>query len=177
MSRVQRSPSSRSPGCTHKTLHYEVPVSMTSATSRDESAAPLRRDVRLLGSILGDVLVEQDGPELLAAVERVRLLAREAREGATAADVSAEIAALPSERQALVLRAFSLYFQLANIAEQHHRLRRRREYEHEGQAPRESLAEAIQLLGEADVEEAVQRLSVELVLTAHPAEATRRTVL
>ena len=69
---------------------------MTSATSRDESAAPLRRDVRLLGSILGEVLVEQDGPELLAAVERVRLLARDAREGATAADVSAEIAALPS---------------------------------------------------------------------------------
>src|SRR3954466_5793596 len=146
MSRGQRSPSSRSPGCTHKTLHYEVPVSMTSATSRDKSAAPLRRDVRLLGSILGDVLVEQDGPELLAAVERVRLLAREAREGATAADVSAEIAALPSERQALVLRAFSLYFQLANIAEQHHRLRRRREYGNEERPARESLRDAFERL-------------------------------
>src|SRR3954451_5773389 len=180
MSRVQRSPSSRSPGCTHKTLHYEVPVSMTSATSRDESAAPLRRDVRLLGSILGDVLVEQDGPELLAAVERVRLLAREAREGATAADVSAEIAALPSERQALVLRAFSLYFQLANIAEQHHRLRRRREYAREGVAPRESLDDAFAQLADVPADELRARLAnvhVELVLTAHPTEATRRTIL
>src|SRR4029453_18168562 len=102
MSRDHRSPSSRSPGRTGKTLHYEVRTfQMTHATSRDESAAPLRRDVRLLGSILGEVLVEQEGPQLLAAVERVRLLAREAREGATLDDVAAEIAGLSSERQTL----------------------------------------------------------------------------
>src|SRR6266545_1922364 len=111
MSRVHRRPSSRSPGCTGNTLHYEVKeIPLMRTTSRDESAAPLRRDVRLLGSILGEVLVEQEGPELLAAVERVRLLAREAREGATLDEVQDEIAALPSERQALVLRAFGLYF-------------------------------------------------------------------
>jgi phosphoenolpyruvate carboxylase len=155
-------------------------LQVTGTTPRDESAAPLRRDVRLLGSILGDVLVEQEGPELLAAVERVRLLAREAREGATVDEVHEEIAALSSERQALVLRAFGLYFQLANIAEQHHRLRRRREYAREGVAPRESLDDAFARLADIPADELRARLAnvhVELVLTAHPTEATRRTIL
>jgi phosphoenolpyruvate carboxylase len=81
-----------------------------------------------------------------------------------------------------VLRAFGVYFQLVNLAEQHHRLRRRREYEHEQRVPRESLAEAVARLRAADVSgaelvEAASGLSLELVLTAHPTEATRRTVL
>jgi phosphoenolpyruvate carboxylase len=78
-----------------------------------------------------------------------------------------------------VLRAFGLYFQLANLAEQHHRLRRRRQYEHEEGAPRESLAEAFERLAAdgVDLEEAAARISLELVLTAHPTEATRRTTL
>ena len=81
-----------------------------------------------------------------------------------------------------MLRAFALFFQLTNIAEQHHRIRRRREYEHEGQVPRESLEDAFARLeeagaGAADLAAAGSRLSVELVLTAHPTEATRRTVL
>jgi phosphoenolpyruvate carboxylase len=79
------------------------------------------------------------------------------------------------------LRAFGLYFQLANIAEQHHRLRRRRQYAAVDQpAPRESLAAAFERLGELDPDEVrarVSRLSLELVLTAHPTEATRRTIL
>jgi phosphoenolpyruvate carboxylase len=139
----------------------------------------IRANVRLLGDLLGEVLVEQEGEWLLELEERVRRLARDARDGSEAAfvELGEAVAALPLERQALVLRAFALYFQLANIAEQHHRLRRRRQYEHEGRPPRESLAEAVQLLEGTDLEEAVRRLSVELVLTAHPTEATRRTVL
>ena len=73
-----------------------------------------------------------------------------------------------------------LYFQLANIAEQHHRRRRRRDYAGEGRIARESLAEAFELLesvDEAELRDAVGRLSVELVLTAHPTEAARRTTL
>ena len=141
--------------------------------------APLRANVRLLGDLLGEVLVEQEGEWLLELEERIRLSARDARDGdeAAFAQLGETVAALPLERQALVLRAFAVYFQLANIAEQHHRLRRRRQYEHEGSAPRESLAEAVQLLEGADLEAAAKRLSVELVLTAHPTEATRRTVL
>ena len=152
----------------------------SSRTSSEELAAPLRRDVRLLGTILGDVLAEQEGAELFESVERVRLLARQARERDTSGEVHEAVAALPVERQELVMRAFALYFQLANIAEQHHRLRRRREYAEEGVAPRESLADAFARLGDIPEEERQARLRgvhVELVLTAHPTEATRRTIL
>jgi phosphoenolpyruvate carboxylase len=147
--------------------------------------APLRRDVRLLGEVLGHVLVEQEGEELLDEVERVRLLSREARRsgdpdrGAALAEC---VRALPLERQALVARAFGLYFQLANLAEQHHRVRRRRQYELEQRLPRESLAEARARLrdagvGAGELRRAAGGVSLELVLTAHPTEATRRTVL
>ena len=152
--------------------------------SRDPEA-PLRRDVRLLGEILGRVLVEQEGEELLADEERIRALSRKARQArrpGPRSDLAAAVRELPLERQAHVLRAFGLYFQLANLAEQHHRLRRRRQYEHERRPPRESLDAALAALAGAGVDEATlvraaERISLELVLTAHPTEATRRTIL
>jgi phosphoenolpyruvate carboxylase len=127
----------------------------------------LRRDVRLLGDLLGQVLVEQEDETLLDDVERVRALARAARSGEPHEELRAAVAALPLERQTSVLRAFALYFQLANVAEQHHRVRRRREYRAEGVVPRESLERV----------EAFPPVSLGLVLTAHPTEVTRRTVL
>ena len=146
---------------------------------RDDSGAdaPLRRDVRLLGDLLGRVLVEQEGGRLLEDVEHVRALARAARGGARRDELHDAVEALPVARQASVLRAFALYFQLANVAEQHHRVRRRREYAHEQLVPRESLAEAFELLDGVREGEIEQRVSLELVLTAHPTEAARRTVL
>ncbi|HEY2073003.1 MAG TPA: phosphoenolpyruvate carboxylase, partial [Gaiellaceae bacterium] len=107
---------------------------------------------------------------LLADVEHVRALARAARQGKRGVELRDAVEALPLERQASVLRAFALYFQLANVAEQHNRIRRLREYEREGRVPRESLAAALDEVGAADV-------SLKLVLTAHPTEAARRTVL
>jgi phosphoenolpyruvate carboxylase len=147
--------------------------------------APLRRDVRLLGETLGRVLVEQGGEDLLSDEEHVRELSRRARASGSAtarARLAEAVGALELERQAEVLRAFSLYFQLANLAEQHHRVRRRREYEHEQRVPRESLADAFAQLERAGVSrrqlaEAGRGIALELVLTAHPTEATRRTVL
>ena len=133
----------------------------------------LRRDVRLLGDVLGHVLVEQEGEELLAAEERIRLLARQAREGGPRDELRDAVRLLPLDRQASVIRAFAIYFQLVNIAEQHHRLRRRREYELEQRVPRESLRDAFDRLGDRPA----PPLSLELVLTAHPTEATRRTIL
>jgi len=144
----------------------------------------LRANVRLLGNILGATLVEQEGDWLLELVEQVREHAGAGRSGdaAAAGELARHVAELPLEQQSLVLRSFALYFQLANIAEQHHRLRRRRQYEHEGRVARESLADAFGRLEAAHVSKEEERaatdsLSVELVLTAHPTEAVRRTVL
>src|SRR5580765_3459284 len=117
------------------------------ARERD-SAAPLRRDVRSLGTILGTVLVEQEGPWLLELVEQIRRDARSARRDGAVVAVDPTLGA---REQALVLRAFGLYFQLANLAEQHHRLRRRREDAHDGVVARESLDEAFRSLEEADL--------------------------
>ena len=144
-----------------------------------DTARPLRRDVRLLGDLLGAVLVEQEGRELLDAVERIRLLARSAREQGAVADLHRAVSELGPDLEALVLRAFGLYFQLANIAEQHHRVRRRRAEARSG-ALRESLDAAFAELADVPDPEARRRAaatSVRLVLTAHPTEATRRTVL
>ena len=144
--------------------------------------APLRANVRLLGDVLGHVLVEQEGEELLELEEQIRSLARDARETGERAELEETIGALSLQQQAAVLRSFSIFFQLTNIAEQHHRLRRRRQYEHEGRVPRESLADAVARLREAGVGDdellaAATRLEVRPVLTAHPTEASRRTIL
>ena len=150
---------------------------MATVTPRGDTAAPLRRDVRLLGTILGTVLVEQEGEWLLELVEAIRRDARSARADRTIASTASSLTA---EQQALVLRAFGLYFQLANLAEQHHRLRRRREDAHDGVVARESLEDAFQQLAGVPTDELAGRAattSIRLVLTAHPTEATRRTVL
>ncbi|HEY0416107.1 MAG TPA: phosphoenolpyruvate carboxylase [Gaiellaceae bacterium] len=138
-----------------------------------DAAAPLRRDVRLLGTLLGAVLVEQEGPWLLELVERVRRASQTARRDGTVADVDPE---LPGRDQALVLRAFGLWFQLANLAEQLHRLRRRRDDARHGRVAAESLDDAFRRVRRGDRARA-HATSIRLVLTAHPTEATRRTVL
>ncbi|MBW3592939.1 MAG: phosphoenolpyruvate carboxylase [Actinobacteria bacterium] len=150
-----------------------------------EPESALRRDVRLLGDVLGRVLAEQEGEDVLAEEERIRALSHDARASGSGSDRAAlerAVRALEVDRQAAILRAFALYFQLANIAEQHHRVRRRRAYEREQRVPRESLAEAFARLEDAGVPQreraaAAASVSLELVLTAHPTEATKRTVL
>ena len=156
---------------------------MSRAVDRAPDAA-LRGNVRLLGAILGRVLAEQEGEDVFRLEERVRLLARLGRRGDTGASraLAEAIAHLDVDTQAVVLRAFTVYFHLANIAEQHHRTRRRREIEREGGRLRESLDEALELLDHEgvsaeEVAAAAGRVSVELVLTAHPTEALPRTIL
>jgi phosphoenolpyruvate carboxylase len=147
--------------------------------AQSDSARPLRRDIRLLGNLLGTVLVEQVDRDLLDAVERIRLLARGARERGTVAELDHAVSELDPELQALVLRAFGIYFQLANIAEQHHRVRRRRA-DALGGPLRESLDEAsaeLAAVPEAELCGRARSTAVRLVLTAHPTEATRRTIL
>ncbi|MGH3010506.1 MAG: phosphoenolpyruvate carboxylase [Gaiellaceae bacterium] len=147
--------------------------------------APLRRDVRLLGDLLGRVMVEQEGEELLEREEEIRRVSRRARETGdpvVRAELARAVGELDLEQQTQILRAFALFFQLANLAEQQHRVRRRRDVEREDGVPRESLAEAFRQLREGGVDDAAlaraaANVSLELVLTAHPTEATRRTIL
>src|SRR5580704_7160706 len=155
----------------------------------------MRRDVRLLGDMLGEVIRDSEGPELLADVERLRRAVIEARrgerdeylaDGATSADPAGdEIAALVAswslDRAEQVARAFTVYFHLVNLAEEHQRIRILRERD-SGQAPvRESLAAAVAEVGHdggpGHLAELLAGLRVHLVLTAHPTEARRRAVV
>lgn len=145
----------------------------------------LRDDVRLLGNLLGETLRQQEGDTLFETVERVRALAKHARLG-TAADFDAlerVLRELPLDHALAVARAFAHFLALANIAEQHHRLRRRREYQRDPDAPpqRASFADSFARLLASGVtpetlHEQVRALRIELVLTAHPTEVTRRTL-
>ncbi len=145
----------------------------------------LRRDISALGHLLGDTLVEQEGPALLELEESIRALAKERRKrgrrGPAAARMRAAIEALDASTAEKVARAFTHYFQLVNLAEQHHRARRRRDYAREGTAQPGSLAEEIGKLAERvpyeRFAEVLARTNIELVFTAHPSEAQRRTVL
>jgi phosphoenolpyruvate carboxylase len=97
----------------------------------------LRDDVRMLGEVLGETLREREGPELLALVERVRALSKRGRAGETPdfdglADL---LRTLPLGSAVSVARAFSHFLGFANIAEQHHRIRRRRAYLRPGAEP------------------------------------------
>ncbi|HEV8516813.1 MAG TPA: phosphoenolpyruvate carboxylase [Candidatus Limnocylindrales bacterium] len=160
------------------------PRSIGSARARD----PLAREVKLLGALLGQVIVEQGGTELLDLVERVRRRTIALRRGsappAERRRLIEELDALEPDRAGLLARAFTLYFQLANLAEEKHRVRtlRRRERAAPTGVIDESVAEAIRGLVRdgarpADLDEMVGRLLICPVLTAHPTEARRRTVL
>jgi phosphoenolpyruvate carboxylase len=153
---------------------------MVQELTTDDQHDALRRDVRLLGFLLGRVLVEQEGEEFLEAEERLRLASRDARGNGDPAAVREVVDGLSPPDQARMQRAFALYFQLANIAEQYHRVRRRRAYAAEERIARESLDEAFERIARVPAEKRARRLhdvSLELVLTAHPTEATRRTFL
>jgi phosphoenolpyruvate carboxylase len=151
---------------------------MPTAAQISDAQRPLRRDIRLLGELLGQVILEQEGQALFDIEERVRLTSRDGEFAA----VQGIVSSLSLDEQARIVRAFSLYFQLTNLAEQHHRIRRRRQYAVEQRVGAESLDAAFRRLtdagvGEAALRQAAQHVSLELVLTAHPTEATRRTVL
>ena len=149
----------------------------------------LREDVRLLGRLLGRVLQERTGEAGYALIESVRQTAVRFRraESGEAGPVRAELAGILdglSRRQSLdVVRAFSYFLHLLNIAEDRHQKRKRRAWRRDGLAPREgSLARALGQLKSAGVgTEALQAwidgALVSPVLTAHPTEVKRKSTL
>jgi phosphoenolpyruvate carboxylase len=159
---------------------------MSREADRQQLPAPMRRDVRLLGGLLGEAIRDIGGQDLLDDVERLRraVIAARARtepaDGAAAGEIAALVAGWPPERAELVAKAFTVYFHLTNVAEERQRVRTLR-----GQAPgegprRESLAAAVaELSAEPDghrLDDLLGRLRVHPVLTAHPTEARRRAV-
>jgi phosphoenolpyruvate carboxylase len=155
--------------------------------------APLRAEIRSLGDALGRVIARMEGQPALDSVERLRQLASSARAGqATSAELAAEVASLnPREGFARAL-AFTLYFELVNLAEENHRvslLRARRALRNraaagsdEAKPIRESIEAAVLALKEKGVDtkamqSLVDAMAIELVFTAHPTESKRRIIL
>ena len=155
--------------------------------ARHEVPDPLRNDVRMLGEFLGRVIRESGGDDLFDDVERVRALtirAHDEQDLSALAEAEELVASFSIERAQQVARAFTCYFHLANLAEEHHRVRVLRDREAELPAGElmqdDSLPAAIDALAqEVGRDEALRRLQ-ELefrpVLTAHPTEARRRSV-
>jgi phosphoenolpyruvate carboxylase len=158
------------------------PAGIGTSGARD----PLSREVKLLGSLLGQVIAEQAGEELLATVERVRKLTSAIRASGDPDDQRALwdiLEALDARSVEHLIKAFSLYFHLTNLAEEKHRVRRVRARARtaSSQGADGSVEAAVRrLLREDDaaqVRELIDELSIGLVLTAHPTEARRRTML
>ena len=162
----------------------------TSDSSRrdvsDEVDTAARADVRVLGALLGRVLTEAGGAELLDDVERLRALAIDAfesRRSESIADAEALVDSFSPKRAEQVARAFTCYFHLSNLAEEHHRVRVLRERETRSinvDLPADSLPGALSRLvdevGSEETARRLQRLRFHPVLTAHPTEARRRAV-
>ena len=153
----------------------------------DKDAA-LRDDVHTLGALVGDVVREQGGEALFQRVEAARVAAIRRREGEQRgeADLEAAVRSLPPRDVSALVDAFAAYFDVVNLAERVHRIRRRREHLRAGAAgaaPQEGGFEATLRrlagagLGAADVRALLDHLVFEPVFTAHPTEATRRTLL
>ena len=149
--------------------------------SKDVIDAGLRSDIRRLGRQLGDTLVQQHGKGLLDAVERVRTLSRRLRH--EQAEVSLELAdllrRLDLEFAEQLVRAFTVYFHLANIIEQVHRVE---DLNVEGHTPERGIEEGLVALVEGgvpagEVVSLINRAILKPVFTAHPTEATRRSIL
>jgi phosphoenolpyruvate carboxylase len=159
------------------------PTGIGTAGARD----PLAMEVRLLGALLGQVIAEQAGDATLELVERIRRSAIALRRGddpAIRERLEAELDGLGLGATESVVTAFSLYFQLVNLAEARGRvraLRRRERAAREGLLD-DSVGEAIARMrragrSETDLDALLARLRITLVLTAHPTEARRRTAL
>lgn len=155
---------------------------MSKTKARDEA---LLTEIRFLGELLSEVIGEQEGQELLSLEQEVRQLSKKRRQNGGQATESLQelLRSCPENSLFGVCRAFSIFFDLANLAEDRHRVRilRNREREREPSPRKESIRAAIARLREVGVssQEMTQilgRSTIEPVFTAHPTEAKRRAV-
>jgi phosphoenolpyruvate carboxylase len=148
-----------------------------------EATEPMRADIRLLGTILGDTVREQNGREVFDLVERARVESFRVRRSEIArAEMSRMFDGIDIHRAIPVIRAFSHFALLANVAEDIHRERRRAIHASAGEPPQGSSLAAtyakldLAELDSATVADALKGALVSPVITAHPTETRRRTV-
>ncbi len=162
--------------------------SASDAAARDPANPhlPLYENIALLGHLCGESIREQCGEPVADRIEAIRTLAEMAQTGSANAreQLARLIAGLSPAELATIARAISQFLNLTNVAEQHHRLRRRRSYQRlfESRPQRGSLEELIPRLlksgmAEDEIFAAIQDTSIEFVLTAHPTEVSRRTLI
>ena len=160
---------------------YWTPVTIASTSVEPLEPDALTRDSELLSQVLHEVLLEQASEGIARIVRSLHESATDLRGGDTAAGatLSEAVRGLSREEVEPCIRACALQLQLANIAEERERVRRRRRYDVAGVHQPESLVNvaAVMRAGGADLTAAVRSLHLELVLTAHPTDATRRSVL
>lgn len=173
-------------------LNNPLPSAVPNPADPSEELAPeLRADVRRVSTLLGQSLVRQHGPELLKLVEQVRLLTKESKEAArgvgeatgpwSADDVAQQVrellSSLPLEEATRLVRAFAFYFHLVNAAEQVHRVRVLRSRAEKDGWLAQAVTEIAEHAGTEALQDLVNELDVRPVFTAHPTEASRRSVL
>jgi phosphoenolpyruvate carboxylase len=159
-----------------------------------ERSKPLRDDIRMLGFLLGDTIKRLEGDEVLRQIEEFRRICKalhQLKEGGSKQDLdglkdelSELISSLDLETANKIIKAFLCYFDLINIAEQNHRLRRRAiiEWDSPESIQPDSLNELFSKIAERGIDETslletLRNLDIEVVFTAHPTEITRRTIL
>lgn len=160
-------------------------VESVAAGSVADKDAPLQRDIRLLGQILGDTVREHDGDDAFEIVEAVRRLSvayRRKSDEAAGRDLDSLLKRLSPRETLTVIRSFSYFSHLANIAEDRHHVRRRLAHELDGKPQEGSLEHSFRQFAEArigtdTIERALRRSYVSPVLTAHPTEVQRKSTL
>ncbi len=172
-----------------KTIKTAASAAAPRASRRRKPAAdknrPLVDDIRLLGRILGDVIHEQEGTAAFELVERVRQLAvayRLKRDATAGRALDRLLKGLSGDQTVSVIRAFSFFSHLANIAEDRHHVRRRRHHERHGHLQEGSLAMAFVRLGQRGIDatriaDTLAGAFISPVLTAHPTEVQRKSIL
>jgi phosphoenolpyruvate carboxylase len=167
------------------TLTRKSPPKKSAQTSFQRSEQPLIDDIRLLGRILGDVIREQEGEDAFSLIEKIRQLSVAFRRDAdTAADKALNhlLKSLSSDQTVSVVRAFTYFSHLANLAEDRHHIRRRAMHERAGSLREGSIGLTLQRLSDGGISahtisQMLAHSFVSPVLTAHPTEVQRKSIL
>ncbi|WP_310459722.1 phosphoenolpyruvate carboxylase, partial [Sphaerotilus sp.] len=179
---MPRAARSRSPG---PVAAPDTVVEASSPADAAEKNRPLVEDIRLLGRLLGDVIREQEGKAAYELVEKIRQLsvAYRLKQDATAGKALDRLLKnLSVDQTVSVIRAFSYFSHLANIAEDRHHVRRRDVHERQGHLQEGSLAMTFERLADADIRaddiaRTLDHAHISPVLTAHPTEVQRKSIL